>query len=249
MTTIFILQSVHFHVPGNHLSAHAAKASADIEAASLVNAMLEWIELPQDAKPETWEADLLRARKARAEQMACDDPDDLGDDDGDIWITELPLVGGPATSATSTPTLPPPEFTYERWRHGGWYVYPTRWPNGGCGCVSNNYEDKKWRIACDPRPFEEQPTFKTRAEAGLAEWHFVQTLAIPNAGQDDRAQSEGWCLIENGNLLAIEADTEHGVFVRDGVAYNNEAEAYVKQKAAEGSAYHIAALARVGQPG
>lgn len=98
MTTIFILQGVHFHVPGNQLSAHATKASADIEAASLVNEMLEWIELPQDAKPETWEADLLRARKARAEQMGCDDPDDLGDDDCDVWITELPLVGEEAAS-------------------------------------------------------------------------------------------------------------------------------------------------------
>jgi len=45
---------------------------------------------------------------------------------------------------------PPTQFTYDRWRHGGWYVHETMWPNGGCGCVSRNYTDRKWRIACDP---------------------------------------------------------------------------------------------------
>jgi hypothetical protein len=68
------------------------------------------------------------------------------------------------------------KFTYSRWRHGGWYVHPTRWPNGGCGCVSNNYEDRKWRIACDPRPFEQQPTFRTRDEAAQAELEFTEKL-------------------------------------------------------------------------
>lgn len=70
----------------------------------------------------------------------------------------------------------PSNFTFSRWRHGGWYVHEVRWPNGGCGCISNNYDDRKWRIACDPRPFEEQPTFRNRTEAALAEWHFVRTL-------------------------------------------------------------------------
>lgn len=88
---ILILQGVHFHVPGNPMSAHATKASADKEAAELVNELFKWIDLPQDAKPETWEADLQRARKARAEQQGCDDPDDLGEDDGDVWITELEI--------------------------------------------------------------------------------------------------------------------------------------------------------------
>lgn len=65
-------------------------------------------------------------------------------------------------------------FRYERWRHGGWYVLDIRYPNGAVGCVSCNYDDKKWRIVCDPRPFDERPTFKTRHEAALAE----QRLAL-----------------------------------------------------------------------
>ncbi|MFC5936909.1 MULTISPECIES: hypothetical protein [Mycobacterium avium complex (MAC)] len=71
---------------------------------------------------------------------------------------------------------PPQAFTYEAWRHGGWYVAETVWPNGGCGCVSRNYADGKWRIACDPRPFGEQPTFRTREDAARGEWLFVKAL-------------------------------------------------------------------------
>ena len=48
---------------------------------------------------------------------------------------------------TTTPWTP----IYTRWRHGGWYVSNLQYPNGAIGCVSNNYEDKKWRIACDSR--------------------------------------------------------------------------------------------------
>jgi hypothetical protein len=71
-----------------------------------------------------------------------------------------------------------PRFTYSAWRHGGWYVYGIRYPNGGVGCVSRNYPDRKWRIACDPRPFEQQPTFKTREQAAMAEWELVQALSV-----------------------------------------------------------------------
>ncbi|WP_206605506.1 hypothetical protein [Rhodoblastus acidophilus] len=70
----------------------------------------------------------------------------------------------------------PTTFFYSRWRHGGWYVDNIRWPNGGCGCVSRNYVDRKWRIACDPRPFETQPTFKARDAAALAEWRLIQDI-------------------------------------------------------------------------
>lgn len=62
---------------------------------------------------------------------------------------------------------------YSPWRHGGWYVSNVIYPSGACGCVSRNYEDKKWRIACDPRPFEEQPTFKTRDDAARAEFELA----------------------------------------------------------------------------
>lgn len=69
---------------------------------------------------------------------------------------------------------------YERWRHGGWYVGGIYYPNGGCGCVSNNYPDKKWRIACDPRRFDlNEPgdfTFPTRDAAARAELELLLSL-------------------------------------------------------------------------
>lgn len=58
---------------------------------------------------------------------------------------------------------------YEKWRHGGWYVVNVRYPSGAVGCVSRNYPDGKWRIVCDPRPFDEAPTFRNRDEAARAE--------------------------------------------------------------------------------
>lgn len=78
---------------------------------------------------------------------------------------------------------PPTNFEYSRWRHGGWYVHNVRYPSGAIGCVSNNYADKKWRIACDSR--DPQPTFRTRDEAARAEWHLVQAEAKP-----DRTRNE-----------------------------------------------------------
>lgn len=72
-------------------------------------------------------------------------------------------------------TAPPKAFLYDRWRHGGWYtnVY---YPSGACGCVSRNYDDKKWRIACDPRPFDQRPTFPNRDAAALGEWELAQAM-------------------------------------------------------------------------
>ncbi len=58
---------------------------------------------------------------------------------------------------------------YSKWRHGGWYVHNTRYPGGGCGCVSRNYADKKWRIVCDPRPDGHEHTYKNRDAAARAE--------------------------------------------------------------------------------
>lgn len=49
-----------------------------------------------------------------------------------------------------------------------------RYPGGAVGCVSNNYEDGKWRVVSDPRPFEERPTFKTRDAAARAERELTQ---------------------------------------------------------------------------
>jgi hypothetical protein len=89
MDTIFIVQCTHFHIG---ISAHATIESANKAAADLVNILLEWVEQPEDAKAETWEADLLRARTARALEMECnlDELEDEGED-GDVWITKLPI--------------------------------------------------------------------------------------------------------------------------------------------------------------
>jgi hypothetical protein len=74
---------------------------------------------------------------------------------------------------------PPTQFSYEPWRHGGWYVNEVRYPSGAVGCVSRqmlNREtgkaDRKWRIACDPRSGDH--TYPNRDAAALAEWHLAQ---------------------------------------------------------------------------
>ena len=72
-----------------------------------------------------------------------------------------------------------PDFS--PWRHGGWYIHNVRYPSGAIGCVSRNYEDKKWRIVCDPRPFAEQPTFKNRLEAAIAEREMVAAMFAKEA--------------------------------------------------------------------
>ncbi len=66
-------------------------------------------------------------------------------------------------------TLP---LDYSPWRHGGWYVGNVRYPNGAVGCVSRNYPDKRWRIACDER--QGDYTYRTRDAAARAE----QVLAL-----------------------------------------------------------------------
>ena len=65
---------------------------------------------------------------------------------------------------------------YEPWRHGGWYVTNVRYPNGGCGCVSKNFEDGKWRIVCG-EGFVGMMTFPSRDAAARAERVYALTLA------------------------------------------------------------------------
>lgn len=66
------------------------------------------------------------------------------------------------------------EFTYSKWRHGGWYVAEVRYSSGACGCVSCNYPDKKWRIVCDPRGLDRAPTFESRDAAARAEMELAK---------------------------------------------------------------------------
>ena len=72
-----------------------------------------------------------------------------------------------------------PEFS--PWRHGGWYVDNVRYPSGACGCVSRNYPDRKWRIACDNRPGDH--TYPNREAAARAEYEITQRLRGSSNGQ------------------------------------------------------------------
>lgn len=70
---------------------------------------------------------------------------------------------------SSTETWTP---AYSPWRHGGWYVGNVRYPSGAVGCVSRNYQDRKWRIVCDTRgePFTSVDyTYPNRDAAARAE--------------------------------------------------------------------------------
>jgi hypothetical protein len=62
---------------------------------------------------------------------------------------------------------------YSPWRHGGWYVHNVQYPNGAIGCVSRNYPDKKWRIACDSR--EGDHTYPNRDAAARAEYELAKS--------------------------------------------------------------------------
>lgn len=76
-------------------------------------------------------------------------------------------------SATpATPSDTPSAFTYDRWRHGGWYVLEVRYPGGAIGCVSRNYPDRKWRIVCDRRPGD--ITYRSRDAAARAEYQLAR---------------------------------------------------------------------------
>jgi hypothetical protein len=72
---------------------------------------------------------------------------------------------------------------FQKWRHGGWYITNVRYPSGSCGCVSNNYDDGKWRIVCDPRPFDQQPTYTSRNAAALADRELTHYISQPEEVQ------------------------------------------------------------------
>lgn len=90
-----------------------------------------------------------------------------------------------AQAAAHRVTDPNAPLDYSPWRHGGWYVGAVRYPSGACGCVSRNYPDKKWRIACDERPFETAPTFPNRDAAARAE----QALALAQYTPENIAEA------------------------------------------------------------
>ncbi|HEJ4407850.1 TPA: hypothetical protein SL557_000129 [Pseudomonas aeruginosa] len=85
------------------------------------------------------------------------------------------------------------EPAYSKWRHGGWYVRNVQYPSGGCGCVSNNYEDGAWRIVCDDRRQALGQagdfTFKTRDEAARAERELVRQITLDRLAKRAGSQS------------------------------------------------------------
>ncbi len=98
---------------------------------------------------------------------------------------------------------------YSRWRHGGWYVHNVTHLNGGCGCVSRNYPDKKWRIVCDPRRDELGKqgdfTFPNRDAAARAELDLVNEL---KANQPSPSLEEQYPLNRYSQLLTAEQTVE-----------------------------------------
>jgi hypothetical protein len=111
------------------------------------------------------------------------------------------------TQAGTTDAMSDWTPSYSPWRHGGWYVDNVRYPSGAVGCVSRNYPDKKWRIACDDRPFEERPTFPSRDAAARAEREIANNpelvgRAVTEVARQLRDRLEQW-------LNDEDADAEH----------------------------------------
>lgn len=79
---------------------------------------------------------------------------------------------------------PPADWqpSFSRWRHGGWYVTNVHYDSGACGCVSRNYTDGKWRIACDDRRVNigapGDITYKSRDAAARAEYALAERSKV-----------------------------------------------------------------------
>lgn len=67
---------------------------------------------------------------------------------------------------------------YSRWRHGGSYVDNLYRPSGAVGCIASarHTVDGLFRIACDPRPEDQQVGYRTREEAAYAEREMVLSM-------------------------------------------------------------------------
>lgn len=68
---------------------------------------------------------------------------------------------------------PPERFTYSRARDA-WRVNEIEYPSGMSGCVMKALRNGEWLILQDPRQGHDRPTFRTRDEAALAEWHLAE---------------------------------------------------------------------------
>ena len=153
------------------------------------------------------------------------------------------------------------QFTYDRWRHGGWYVGGVRYPSGAVGCVSSNYHDRKWRIACDSRRLNlNEPgdfTFGSRDLAARAEQILAieQWTALAKAHQsaafnNAQALQEGWDLVDvDGRLQLQRLDSPSSVhlgYLDQKFKSDADALIVVAQQANAGSTLHRQALELIG---
>ena len=102
---IYLVQAMHFHVPGMPRSVHSTLAKAQIKALELTNNLRAWVELPPETDPNNWEAAMEAARTKRAADLGHADLEDLEDapaDDGWVEIATLALDEGDQVAAAET---------------------------------------------------------------------------------------------------------------------------------------------------
>ena|SRR6185312_7477846 len=99
MGKIWLVEGAHWNVPGNPLTAHATRESADRKAAELVNIMCAEIGTPGCRAPDQWAEALAGVHKARwcragEDPAAFEAAYDAGDVDTDCWVevSELDLI-------------------------------------------------------------------------------------------------------------------------------------------------------------
>ncbi len=128
---------------------------------------------------------------------------------------------------------------YSPWRHGGWYVNNVRHPSGAVGCVSRNYPDRKWRIVCDPRPFDTAPAFPSRDAAARAERELAQA---------EMAAHDRDTLITR--FLAAPDHQERHALAREIDKREDSAEVYaeIRDRINQDHGMHSGLLAEVGPP-
>jgi hypothetical protein len=112
-----------------------------------------------------WPAVALDVRAGQSLRAIARGLRELGEGDSWAHYALFAVADGGKVSRLEPPE--PVHLEYEPWRHGGWYVVNVRYPSGAVGCVSRNYEDRRWRIVCDER--EDDYTYPSREAAARAE--------------------------------------------------------------------------------
>jgi hypothetical protein len=88
MAQVFIVEGLHWSVPGKPMTAHATKLSAEMRALELVNAMLGELKRPAFTSPRAWSKGLNVLRRELVKQGICDRAETAN---VDVWITPLDL--------------------------------------------------------------------------------------------------------------------------------------------------------------